>query len=80
MLYCNGLLQAFAQETSSPERFRSGLAVIHITLLDLNDNSPVFSQSTMYRFNVNISSPVNSLIGQVGGNFNLLDPSHGNKN
>ena len=61
------LFQVFAQETRTAERFRSDDATVHITLFDVNDNSPVFTQSTMYRFHVNVSVQSDTMIGQVGG-------------
>ncbi len=60
-------MQAYAQETLTSERFRSDEATVRVTLLDVNDNSPVFSQSQTYLFLVNATAPTNTLIGQVRG-------------
>ncbi|XP_066507645.1 protocadherin gamma-A11-like [Hoplias malabaricus] len=51
---------------------RSGSAVIHITVLDANDNSPVFSQS-VYR----VSLPENAPVGTVVVAVNATDADEG---
>ncbi|XP_067112839.1 protocadherin gamma-A4-like [Osmerus mordax] len=40
---------------------RSGTIVIHVTVLDANDNKPVFSQNE-YKVNLSENSPVNSVV------------------
>lgn len=46
---------------------------VDITLLDSNDNSPVFEQGNLYEFKVD----VNSSIGYVVGKIKAFDPDDG---
>ncbi|XP_030000807.1 protocadherin gamma-A4-like isoform X42 [Sphaeramia orbicularis] len=56
----NLTLTAF--DGGSPQR--SGTAVIHITVLDANDNAPVFSQS-VYKASLPENSPLNTIVISV---------------
>jgi len=40
-------------------------AAIWVTLLDANDNNPVFQPTNVYHFQVNSDAPVGEVIGQV---------------
>ncbi|XP_044133346.1 protocadherin gamma-B2-like [Bufo gargarizans] len=51
-----------ASDGGNPQRI--GTAVIKISIQDVNDNYPVFSQDT-YRINLNENSPVGSLVLQL---------------
>ncbi|XP_077387689.1 protocadherin gamma-A11-like isoform X18 [Festucalex cinctus] len=48
-----------ANDGGSPQR--SGTVVIHVTVLDANDNEPVFSE-TIYKANIPENSPQNTLV------------------
>lgn len=46
---------------------------VDITLLDSNDNSPVFEQGNLYEFKVDINSSVNDVVGKI----KAFDPDDG---
>ncbi|KAF3838401.1 hypothetical protein F7725_010169 [Dissostichus mawsoni] len=54
--------EVFGDCDSSPER--SGTVVIHVTVLDANDNAPVFSQA-VYKANLSENSPVDTVVVTV---------------
>ncbi|XP_077433243.1 protocadherin gamma-A11-like isoform X27 [Vanacampus margaritifer] len=54
-----------AHDGGSPQR--SGTVVIHVTVLDANDNEPVFSE-TVYKANIPENSPQNTLVIIVSAN------------
>uniref|UniRef100_A0A2C9LVI8 Cadherin domain-containing protein n=1 Tax=Biomphalaria glabrata TaxID=6526 RepID=A0A2C9LVI8_BIOGL len=54
--------QVFAKETKTKELFESDRSAVTITVLDENDNSPVFTQSS-YNFKINRTDT--GFVGQV---------------
>ncbi|XP_059478119.1 cadherin-89D [Neocloeon triangulifer] len=48
-------------------------AAVWVTLLDANDNNPIFQPTNVYHFQVSSDAPVGEVIGQV----NALDPDLG---
>ncbi|XP_053179593.1 protocadherin gamma-A11-like [Scomber japonicus] len=56
------LIVLVATDGGTPQR--SGTAVIHITVLDANDNAPVFSQ-TVYKASLPENSPLNTVVVTV---------------
>ncbi|CAL1532648.1 unnamed protein product [Lymnaea stagnalis] len=65
-------LQVYAQETKTKENWRSNSSAITITVIDENDNAPVFNLSS-YTFNVNGTATSGSTIGKVSA----FDPDSG---
>ncbi|KAL6472182.1 hypothetical protein MHYP_G00183700 [Metynnis hypsauchen] len=63
-------LMLTAKDGGSPQR--SGTAVIHVTILDANDNVPVFSQKV---YNVNL--PENTALGTVVAAVTATDADEG---
>uniref|UniRef100_A0A674ML56 Protocadherin 1 gamma 32 n=1 Tax=Takifugu rubripes TaxID=31033 RepID=A0A674ML56_TAKRU len=55
-------LQLTALDGGSPQR--SGTVVIHVTVLDANDNAPVFSQA-VYKASLPENSPLDTVVMQV---------------
>lgn len=57
------------------ERRNSGMAgarsaaAVRVTLLDANDNNPVFQPNNVYHFQVNADAPVGEVVGQVTPEF-----------
>ncbi|CAB3364238.1 Hypothetical predicted protein [Cloeon dipterum] len=60
------------EKKPSPEP-GSRSAAVWVTLLDANDNNPVFQPSNVYHFQVSSDAPIGEVIGQV----NALDPDLG---
>ncbi|XP_064608177.1 protocadherin Fat 4-like [Liolophura sinensis] len=56
--------KVFAREVNTVEKRESQEASVRITLLDMNDNSPLFNKSH-YEFTINETLPVGSFIGRV---------------
>jgi len=46
-------------------RLQSGPALVTIGLLDANDNSPTFTPSNLFHFEVTVNADIGSVVGQV---------------
>jgi hypothetical protein len=57
-------VRARERRSSGMAGARSGAAV-RVTLLDANDNNPVFQPTNVYHFQVNADAPVGEVVGQV---------------
>ncbi|KAK7465106.1 hypothetical protein BaRGS_00037727, partial [Batillaria attramentaria] len=57
-------LQVYAQEDVTSRKRRSNTSTVTVTVLDANDNSPVF-EKTAYTFTVNQTTAAGTRIGQV---------------
>ncbi|XP_076875476.1 protocadherin gamma-A2-like isoform X18 [Brachyhypopomus gauderio] len=54
----------FVSATDGGDPLRSGTAVIHVTVLDANDNSPVFNQP-VYKVNLQENAPIGTIVVKV---------------
>ena len=58
-------LTVYAEETATQELYRSNVSVVMVTLIDVNDNSPVFHPGASYSFVKNAPMLKGDVIGKV---------------